>query len=77
MADAEADEVLANQVADDRVAQGHVLLDDVVLGRGEPAGLAQDLLGDADLADVVEEPRDPDRLDAPRSSPSRRARNTA
>ena len=41
------------QVADDQVAQRDVLLDDLVLVRRESPRLAQDVVGDADLADVV------------------------
>ena len=56
--DAGADGVEVRQVTQDRVTQRDVLLHDVVLGVGELAGLAQDLVRDADLADVVEEPRE-------------------
>ena len=61
------------QVADDHVAERDVLLDDRVLLLGQRPGLAQDLVGDADLADVVEEPGDPDRDDHLRE-PGRAAR---
>ena len=54
---------MSGQVADDHVAEGDVLLDDVVLGRGQAAGLAQDRVRDADLADVVEQAGDVDRAD--------------
>ena len=64
------------QVADDQVAQRDVLLDRLELVGGEPAGLAQDRVRDADLADVVEQPRDVDRPERPSSSPSRRPRKT-
>ena len=53
------------QVADDDIAQGDVLLDDPVLSVGQCAGLAQDVIRDADLADVVQQtghPEDPDEL---------------
>jgi hypothetical protein len=40
-----------------------VLLDDGVLGLGQLARLAEDRVGDADLADVVKETRDVDRGD--------------
>ncbi len=63
MADAGADEVDVGQVAHDQVAEADVLLDDVVLLGGQLAGLAQDAVRDADLADVVEQPGDADRLD--------------
>ena len=56
VADPGPDELDVGQVADDRVAQRDVLLDDRVLGVGQLAGLAQDRVGDADLADVVEQP---------------------
>ena len=48
-------------VADDRVAQGDVLLEDVVLVRGELAGLRRIDVRDADLADVVQEAGELDR----------------
>ena len=61
VADAGADEVDVGQVADDRVAERDVLVDDRELRVGQLAGLAQDLVRDPDLADVVEEARDLDR----------------
>jgi hypothetical protein len=58
----------------DRIAEGGRLLEDDLpdpgvlddgppLGRGEGGRLLEDLLGDRDLADVVEEGRDPDPVD--------------
>ena len=61
VADPGPDDLDVREVADDHVAEGDVLLDDVVLGRGQLAGLAQDRVRDADLADVVEQARDMDR----------------
>ena len=55
------DEVAVRQVADDEVAQGHVLLHDRELVVGQAGRLAQDAVRDADLADVVEQAGDPDR----------------
>ena len=57
MADAGPDELDVGQVADDHVAEDDVLLDDRVLVGGELAGLAQDVVGDPDLADVMEQAR--------------------
>ena len=54
VADAGADLVEVGQVTDDEVAERDVLLHRLVLALGEGTGLAQDLVGDADLADVVE-----------------------
>ena len=59
VADAGADVVDVGHVADDEVAERDVLLDDLVLVRRQAAGLAEDVVRDADLADVVEERRDP------------------
>ena len=53
----------SGQVADDQVAERDVLLHDVVFGGGQRAGLAQDVVRDADLADVVEEAGDADGRD--------------
>ena len=60
VADAGPDDVDVGQVADDQVAERDVLLDDRVFLGGQLAGLAQDRVRDADLADVVEQPGDPD-----------------
>ena len=53
-----------------------MLLDDLVLLRGELARLAQDVVRDADLADVVQQAGDPDGLDElglrPSARPGRR-----
>ena len=43
------------QVADDHVAERDVLLDDCDFGLAQASRLAQDLVRDADLADVVEQ----------------------
>ena len=43
------------QVADDHVAERHVLLDDRRTRRRSAPGLAQDVVRDADLADVMEQ----------------------
>ena len=77
VADAGPDELDVRQVADDHVAERDVLLDDLVLVGGELARLAQDVVGDADLADVVEEAGDAgsSRMKSG-SSPSRSARKT-
>ncbi len=61
MADAGAHDLDVRQVADDRVAERDVLLDDVGLGLGQATGLAQDAVRDADLSDVVEQPGQSDR----------------
>src|SRR2546430_369691 len=39
----------------DAGAENRVLLDDIELGTGQRARLAQDIVGDPDLADVVQE----------------------
>ena len=49
---------------EDAVAHLGVRLHHEALVRGEPAGLEQDPVGDADLADVVHRARDPDVLGA-------------
>ncbi len=54
MPDAGPDQLDVRDVADDRVAEGDVLLEDVELLGGQLAGLAQEMVGNADLADVVE-----------------------
>ena len=54
VADAGADLLEVGQLADDEIAERDMLLHDLVLGLGERAGLAEDVVGDADLADVVE-----------------------
>ena len=77
VADAGADRVEVRQVAEDRVAEGHVLLDDVELLVGQLARLAQDLVRDADLADVVQQPREPQRAELVRPVPSRVPMNIA
>ena len=61
--DAGSHGVDVGDVADDHVAERDVLLHDLELLVGQLAGLAQHLVGDADLADVVEQARDPDRLE--------------
>ena len=63
VANAGADLVQIGEVAHDHVAERHVLLDDVVLRRRQAAGLAQDVVGDPDLPDVVEETCRLDRAD--------------
>src|SRR5438552_1454069 len=60
VADAAPHEVDARQVADDHVAERDVLLDDRVLIGGQRRRLAQDRVGDADLADVVHQARHPE-----------------
>ena len=57
---ADVGELLARE--DSRAELG-VALHLVVLGRGQRPGLAEDRVGHADLADVVEDPREPDALD--------------
>ena len=57
------DDLDVGQVAHDQVAERDVLLDHVVLVRAERAGLAQDVVRDADLADVVEQTGDADGVD--------------
>ena len=54
MADAGADLLEVGQLADDEIAERDVLLHDLVLALRERAGLAEDVVGDTDLADVVE-----------------------
>ena len=54
-ADAGTDELHVGQVADDHVAEHDVLLDDLVFGLGQLARLAQDLVRDPDLPDVVQQ----------------------
>ena len=74
VADAGADRVEVREVAQDRVAEGHVLLDDVELLVGQLARLAQDLVRDADLADVVEQPGEPQRAELVVGDPEARRR---
>ena len=77
VADAGADRVEVGEVAQDRVAQRDVLLDDVVLPVGQLARLAQDLVRDPDLADVVEQPGQPQRAESSGAIPIRRPMNIA
>src|SRR4029079_3945789 len=64
MANAGTDEVDVRKVADDHVAERDMLLYNVVLITSQPAGLAKDRIGDADLANVVEQSGDSDRPDS-------------
>src|SRR5438093_7906002 len=61
--DARTHEVEIRDVAHDHVAERDVLPEDGFLLRGQAAGLAQDGVRNADLADVMQEARDADRLD--------------
>ena len=61
VADAGPDRLDVRQVADDRVPEPDVLLDDRVLVGRQRRRLAQDRVRDPDLADVVEESRQLDR----------------
>ena len=54
---------------EDVLPLGRVLLHDLVLLVGEGGGLAQDLVLDADLADVVDDPREVDALHLLRAHP--------
>ena len=63
MADAGPDGLDVRQVPDDHVAEHHVLLDDLVLLGRELAGLAQDVVGDPDLPDVMEQAGDAHGVD--------------
>ena len=62
MADPGPDDVEVRDVAHDHVAEGDVLAHDRLLVGGEAARLAQDRIGDPDLADVVEQPGHADGL---------------
>src|SRR5207237_7180260 len=55
MADPRPDTVGVREVAQDQVPERDVLLHDLALLIGQLAGLSQDAVWDADLADVVEE----------------------
>ena len=55
--------LIDRQVGDDLRAQPRVLLDDVELTRRERGGLGQDVLGDEELADIVQARGDADGLD--------------
>jgi len=63
MANAGPNQIHVGQVADDHVAEDHVLLDDLVFLGRQLARLAQDVVRDPDLPDVVEQTRDADRVD--------------
>ena len=54
--------LIDRQVGDDLRAQPRVLLDDVELTRRERGGLGQDVLGDEELADIVQARGDADGL---------------
>ena len=66
VADAGPDRLDVGQVADDRVPEPDVLLDDRVLVGRQRRRLAQDRVRDPDLADVVEESGQLDRATRPR-----------
>ena len=51
------------RVLEDDLADARVLDDGPPLGRGQRRRLVEDLLGDGDLADVVEQGGDPDPVD--------------